>query len=29
VTICRMVQGLSSMGEVAAANIYLTEIGPA
>ena len=26
VTICRMIQGLSSMGEVTAANIYITEI---
>lgn len=26
VTICRMVQGLSAMGEVAGANIYITEI---
>lgn len=26
VTICRMVQGLSAMGEVTAANIYITEI---
>lgn len=26
VTICRMIQGLSSMGEVAGANIYITEI---
>ena len=26
VTICRMIQGLSSMGEVIGANIYITEI---